>query len=189
MLASLLLEPNLFRWICLWVWFKTLILDVKIPHLFFAVIQASSCAKIHTPASVVLAGSPVSVSCSIEDDCPLTKGKDFRVAWKMNNHFVPSNLSYQESNRTYGVIIPTLSDADAFIACAVCKEENCQIVKGVQVKAGCEDILYDYNLVLIMLLTTKLLTTVIELNQGSYLIHYVNENKALRGRCWCWLFN
>ncbi|XP_016305946.1 granulocyte colony-stimulating factor receptor-like [Sinocyclocheilus anshuiensis] len=100
------------------------------------VIQGSSCAKIHTPASVVLAGSPVSVSCSIEDDCPLTKSKDFRVAWKINNHFAPSNLSYQESSRTYGVIIPSLPDTDTFIACAVCEEENCQIVNGVQVKAG-----------------------------------------------------
>uniref|UniRef100_A0A8C2EDL3 Colony stimulating factor 3 receptor (granulocyte) n=1 Tax=Cyprinus carpio TaxID=7962 RepID=A0A8C2EDL3_CYPCA len=99
------------------------------------VIQASSCAQIHTPASVVLAGSPVSVSCSIEDECPLTKGKDFRVAWKINNHFAPSNLSYQESNRTYGLIIPSLLDTDAFIQCAVCKGENCQIVNGVQVKA------------------------------------------------------
>nr|QBA82499.1 granulocyte colony-stimulating factor receptor 2 [Cyprinus carpio] len=99
------------------------------------VIQASSCAQIHTPASVVLAGSPVSVSCSIEDDCPLTKGKDFRVAWKINNHFAPSNLSYQESNRTYGLIIPSLLDTDTFIQCAVCEGENCQIVNGVQVKA------------------------------------------------------
>ncbi len=109
-------------------------------------IQSSSCATIHTPASVVLAGSPVSVSCSIEDDCPLAKGKDFRVAWKINNRFVPSNLSYKESNRTYGVIISTLPDA--FITCAVCEEENCQIVNGVLVKAGCEDIFYDYNVVL-----------------------------------------
>uniref|UniRef100_A0A671PZU0 Granulocyte colony-stimulating factor receptor-like n=1 Tax=Sinocyclocheilus anshuiensis TaxID=1608454 RepID=A0A671PZU0_9TELE len=101
-----------------------------------ALIKGSSCAKIHTPASVVLAGSPVSVSCSIEDDCPLTKSKDFRVAWKINNHFAPSNLSYQESSRTYGVIIPSLPDTDTFIACAVCEEENCQIVNGVQVKAG-----------------------------------------------------
>uniref|UniRef100_A0A671N7R9 Granulocyte colony-stimulating factor receptor-like n=1 Tax=Sinocyclocheilus anshuiensis TaxID=1608454 RepID=A0A671N7R9_9TELE len=97
---------------------------------------SSSCAKIHTPASMVLAGSPVSVSCSIEDDCPLTKGKDFRVAWKIDNHFAPSNLSYQESNRTYGVIIPSLPDAGAFIACAVCEEEYCQIVNGVIVKVG-----------------------------------------------------
>uniref|UniRef100_A0A672MW84 Granulocyte colony-stimulating factor receptor-like n=1 Tax=Sinocyclocheilus grahami TaxID=75366 RepID=A0A672MW84_SINGR len=108
----------------LWIFFNALI----------KVIQGSSCAKIHTPASVVLAGSPVTVSCSIEDDCPLTKGKDFHVAWKINNHFAPSNLSYQESKRTYGVIIPSLPDTDTFIACAVCEEENCQIVNGVLVK-------------------------------------------------------
>lgn len=116
----------------LWIFFNALI----------KVIPASSCAKIHTPASVVLAGSTVSVTCSIEDDCPLTKGKDFRVAWKINKHFVPSNLSYQESNRTYGVIITTLPDADAdagadsSIGCAVCEQENCQIVNGVRVKVG-----------------------------------------------------
>uniref|UniRef100_A0A8C1B0N6 Colony stimulating factor 3 receptor n=1 Tax=Cyprinus carpio carpio TaxID=630221 RepID=A0A8C1B0N6_CYPCA len=103
-------------------------------------IQALSCAKIHTPASMVLAGSPVSVSCSIQDDCPLTKGKNFHVAWKIDNHFAPSNLSYQESNRTYGVIIPSLPDAGAFILCAVCEEQenldSCQIVNGVNVKVG-----------------------------------------------------
>uniref|UniRef100_A0A672KM45 Granulocyte colony-stimulating factor receptor-like n=1 Tax=Sinocyclocheilus grahami TaxID=75366 RepID=A0A672KM45_SINGR len=113
-------------WLVLWIYINAMI----------KVIQASSCAKIHTPASMVLAGSPVSVSCSIENDCPLTKGKDFRVAWKIDNHFVPSNLSYQESSRTYGVIIPSLPDAGAFIACAVCEEENCQIVNGVIVKVG-----------------------------------------------------
>ncbi|XP_043116635.1 granulocyte colony-stimulating factor receptor [Puntigrus tetrazona] len=100
------------------------------------VIQASSCATIHTPATLVLAGSPVSVSCSIDDDCPLTKGKNFHVAWKINKHFLPSNLSYQESNRTYGVIIPSLPEPDTFITCAVCEEENCLIVNGVQVKTG-----------------------------------------------------
>ncbi|XP_026140491.1 granulocyte colony-stimulating factor receptor isoform X1 [Carassius auratus] len=99
------------------------------------VIQASSCATIHTPAEVVRSGSPVSVSCSIKDDCTLTKGKDFHVAWKINNGFDPSNLSYQESNGTYGVIIPSL-DTDTSIACAVCEEEKCQIVNGVQVKVG-----------------------------------------------------
>ncbi|KAK2903449.1 hypothetical protein Q8A67_008162 [Cirrhinus molitorella] len=99
------------------------------------VIQAS-CVKIHTPAPLVLAGSPVSVSCSIEDDCSLTKGKDFRVAWKIDNDFAPSNLSYQKSNRTYSVIIPSLPDAGATIACAVCVKENCQIVNGVTVKVG-----------------------------------------------------
>ncbi|XP_052473537.1 granulocyte colony-stimulating factor receptor isoform X4 [Carassius gibelio] len=102
------------------------------------VILASSCAKIHTPATMVLAGSPVSVSCSIEDDCSLTKGKNFHVAWKINNHFAPSNLSYQQSNRTYGVIIPSLPVADSFIACAVCEEllENCQILNGIIVRVG-----------------------------------------------------
>ncbi|KAL0173124.1 hypothetical protein M9458_033435, partial [Cirrhinus mrigala] len=81
---------------------------------------------IHTPATVVLAGSPVSVSCSIEDDCSLTKGKDFHVAWKIDEHFAPSNLSYQGSNRTYVITIPSLPDAGATIACAVCGK-NCQI--------------------------------------------------------------
>ncbi|RXN09754.1 granulocyte colony-stimulating factor receptor-like protein [Labeo rohita] len=98
-------------------------------------IQAS-CAKIHTPAPVVLAGSPVSVSCSFEDDCSLTKGKDFRVVWKIDNHIAPSDLSYQESNRTYVVTIPSLPDTGASIACAICEGNNCQIVNGVKVEAG-----------------------------------------------------
>lgn len=118
---------------------------------------------------MVLAGSPVSVSCSIQDDCPLTKGKNFHVAWKIDNHFAPSNLSYQESNRTYGVIIPSLPDAGAFILCAVCEEQenldSCQIVNGVNVKVGREDLFNVSDSVLTMLLTkltTKLLTKVIE---------------------------
>ncbi|XP_073702932.1 granulocyte colony-stimulating factor receptor [Garra rufa] len=102
-----------------------------------AMIKVSqACAKIHTPATVVLAGSPVSVSCSIENDCSLTKGKDFHVAWKIDNDFAPSNFSYQETNRTYGLIIPSLPEPGASIACAVCEGENCQIVDGVMVKAG-----------------------------------------------------
>ncbi|KAI2655740.1 Granulocyte colony-stimulating factor receptor [Labeo rohita] len=109
----------------LWIYLSTMI----------KVIQAS-CAKIHTPAPVVLAGSPVSVSCSFEDDCSLTKGKDFRVVWKIDNHNAPSDLSYQESNRTYVVTIPSLPDTGASIACAICEGNNCQIVNGVKVEAG-----------------------------------------------------
>ncbi|XP_056107607.1 granulocyte colony-stimulating factor receptor [Rhinichthys klamathensis goyatoka] len=113
------------------VWL-VLVLGIYI-NAWIKVIQAS-CATVHTPATVVLAGSPVSVSCSIEDDCLLTKGKDFRVAWKINKDFAPSNLSYQENNRTYGLRIPSLPHT-ADIACFVCvSEENCQIVDGVKVK-------------------------------------------------------
>ncbi|CAM4696908.1 unnamed protein product [Leuciscus chuanchicus] len=99
------------------------------------VIQAS-CAKVHTPDLLVFTGSPVSVSCSIEDDCLLTKGKDFRVEWMINGDSAPSNLSYQENNRTYGLRIPSLLQT-ADIVCALCvAEENCQIVNGVTVKVG-----------------------------------------------------
>ncbi|XP_051721937.1 granulocyte colony-stimulating factor receptor isoform X3 [Ctenopharyngodon idella] len=106
-------------------------------NVLIKVIQASSCAKIHTPASVVLAGSPVSVSCSIEDDCLLTKGKDFHVMWRINNNFAPSNLSYQESNRTYGILVPSLPHTGADITCVLCvRDHTCQIADGVAVKVG-----------------------------------------------------
>lgn len=102
------------------------------------------CAEVHTPASLVVAGSPVSVSCSIEDDCLLTKGNDFRVAWMINEDFAPSNLSYQENNRTYGLRIPSLLQT-ADIVCVLCvAEDNCQIVNGVKVKVGCEDLFFYY---------------------------------------------
>ncbi|XP_067305479.1 granulocyte colony-stimulating factor receptor [Pseudorasbora parva] len=105
-------------------------------NVLIKVMQASLCAKIHTPASLVLAGSPVSVTCSIEEDCLLTKGKDFRVAWKIDNDFAPSNLSYQESKRTYGILIPSLQRT-ADIVCVLCvADNNCQIVDGVTVDVG-----------------------------------------------------
>ncbi|KAK7147955.1 hypothetical protein R3I94_010471 [Phoxinus phoxinus] len=105
-------------------------------NAWIKVTQAFCAAKVHTPASEVLAGSPVSVSCSIEDDCLLTRGTDFRVAWKINNDFAPSNLSYQENTRTYGLRVPSLTHT-ADIVCLMCvAEENCQIVDGVTVKVG-----------------------------------------------------
>lgn len=118
-MASVLLV--LVLWIYINAWIK--------------VIQAS-CAKVHTPASEVFAGSPVSVSCSIKDNCLLTKNKDFRVAWKINEDFAPSNLSYQENSTTYGLRVPSLTHT-ADITCLLCVAgENCQIVDGVTIKVG-----------------------------------------------------
>ncbi|XP_067255545.1 granulocyte colony-stimulating factor receptor [Chanodichthys erythropterus] len=117
---------SVWRMLVLWIYIDVL-----------KVIQASSCAKVHTPSTVVLAGSPVSVSCYIEDNCLLTKGKDFRVAWRINNNYAPSNLSYQESNRTYGILIPSLPHTGADIACVLCVgDHTCQIADGVSVKVG-----------------------------------------------------
>ncbi|XP_051573990.1 granulocyte colony-stimulating factor receptor-like [Myxocyprinus asiaticus] len=100
-------------------------------------VEVSSCAKVHTLASVLPLGSPISASCSIKDGCPLTKRTDnWHVEWKLNKHFLPSNFSYQESNGTHGVRIPSYTDTSADIACCVCVEDDCQVVGGVRVNLG-----------------------------------------------------
>lgn len=98
------------------------------------VAQASVCGEVNTSASVVAVGSSISASCLIHSDCPLTKGKEFRVEWKINNHLVPSNLTYSERNGTYGVFIPHILGMSADIACQVCVKTNCQIVDGSIIK-------------------------------------------------------
>ncbi|XP_005173508.1 granulocyte colony-stimulating factor receptor isoform X1 [Danio rerio] len=105
-------------------------------YVVIKVTGASSCGNVYTPAPVVLAGSPVSVSCSIEEDCPLTKGKVFYVQWRIDGQVVPRNYTNQESNMTYSVLIPRLQDTSASILCLVCVQEDCQIVDGVEVKNG-----------------------------------------------------
>ncbi|XP_056331412.1 granulocyte colony-stimulating factor receptor [Danio aesculapii] len=102
-------------------------------YVVIKVTGASSCGQVYTPTPVVLAGSPISVSCSVEENCPLTAGKEFLVQWMINNQFVPRNLTYQESNGTYSVLIPRLQGTIASIVCLVCVQD-CQIVDGVDVK-------------------------------------------------------
>ncbi|TRY60010.1 hypothetical protein DNTS_034663 [Danionella cerebrum] len=101
------------------------------------VTEASSCANIHTPSTMVLAGSPLSVSCSIEKGCAQIKGKDFSVEWKINGQSVPRNFTHQESTWTYSVFIPNLQNTVSEILCYMCVNDNgCQIVDGVTVKTG-----------------------------------------------------
>ncbi|XP_052002968.1 granulocyte colony-stimulating factor receptor [Xyrauchen texanus] len=116
-----------------------LVLVVPWIHMFALIkeVEVTSCAKVHTLASELPVGSPISVSCSIKDGCPLTKHTDkWHVEWKLNQHFLPRNLSYQESNGTHGVRIPSYMDTSADIACCVCGEKSCQIVGGVSVNLG-----------------------------------------------------
>lgn len=99
--------------------------------------KASTCGEVVVnTSSVVPVGSSISASCLINNDCPLTKGKQFRVEWKINNDLVPSNLSYLESNGTYIVVIPHIDVARAVITCSVCVEDNCQVVDGSLVKVA-----------------------------------------------------
>lgn len=110
-------------------------------HLLPTGVQAWMCAEVNTSASVVAVGSSISASCHINNHCPLTKGKEFRVEWKINNHLVPSNLTYMERNGTYAVFIPHILDQSADITCRVCAETNCQIVGGSLVKVEREKLL------------------------------------------------
>lgn len=92
--------------------------------------QALICGEVNTSASVVAVGSSISASCLINNECPLTKGKEFRVEWKINNHLVPTNLTYLERNGTYAAFIPNILGTSAEITCGICVDTNCQIVGG-----------------------------------------------------------
>lgn len=115
-----------------WRWFKHTYSCYI--HVLPTVTQASMCGEVNTSASVVAVGSSISASCLIHGDCPLTEGKEFRVEWKINNHLVPSNLTYLDRNGTYAVSIPHIQGTSADIACRVCIETNCQIVDGGIIK-------------------------------------------------------
>ncbi|XP_051999376.1 granulocyte colony-stimulating factor receptor-like isoform X2 [Xyrauchen texanus] len=101
------------------------------------VVEASSCAEVYTPSSKLPVGSPISACCRIKDDCLLTKSTDlWRVKWELNGQSLHSNLSYQESNGTYGVRIPSFTDTRATVACCVCDEDKCNEVGEVTVDLG-----------------------------------------------------
>ncbi|XP_073727936.1 granulocyte colony-stimulating factor receptor [Misgurnus anguillicaudatus] len=116
------------------VWLSVLV--VLWIHMNGLLKGAKACGEVKTSSSVVPVGSSISASCLINSDCPLTKGKKFRVEWKINNDLVPSNLSYLESNGTYIVVIPHIPVARAVITCSVCVEDNCQVVDGSLVKVA-----------------------------------------------------
>ncbi|KAA0703581.1 hypothetical protein E1301_Tti020271 [Triplophysa tibetana] len=99
-------------------------------YLLPTAAEALICGKVNTSASVVAVGSSISASCLINNECPLTKGKEFRVEWKINNHLVPTNLTYLERNGTYAASIPNILGKSAEITCGICVETNCQLVCG-----------------------------------------------------------
>ncbi|XP_056618674.1 granulocyte colony-stimulating factor receptor isoform X2 [Triplophysa dalaica] len=111
------------------VWLSVFVSWIYITALLKAA-QALICGEVNTSASMVAVGSSITASCLINNECPLTKGKEFRVEWKINNHLVPTNLTYLERNGTYAAFIPNILGTSAEITCGICVETNCQIVGG-----------------------------------------------------------
>ncbi|KAG9276441.1 granulocyte colony-stimulating factor receptor [Astyanax mexicanus] len=102
---------------------------------FTANVKASPCAEIRTLSAVVLSGSPVTASCYIKEDCPLTKRADFHVEWPYK-----ANLSYasvtSHEERVYQILISNLTNMIAMLECAICIHEDCNVVAGMEIKAA-----------------------------------------------------
>ncbi|XP_072534919.1 granulocyte colony-stimulating factor receptor [Salminus brasiliensis] len=102
---------------------------------FTANVKASPCAEVRTPSAVVLSGSPVTASCYIKEDCPLTKSQDFHVEWPY-----AANLSYRSvtshEERTYEILISNFTNMAVMLECAVCIREDCNVVAGMKIKAA-----------------------------------------------------
>uniref|UniRef100_A0AAR2M2X2 Fibronectin type-III domain-containing protein n=1 Tax=Pygocentrus nattereri TaxID=42514 RepID=A0AAR2M2X2_PYGNA len=96
---------------------------------------SSPCAEVHAPSTVVLAGSPVTVSCYIKEDCSLTKGQDFHVEWPYQANLNYSDVANQNKS-IYEIIIHKFTDRTAVLHCAICKHEDCSVVAGVEIKAA-----------------------------------------------------
>ncbi|KAI4897445.1 hypothetical protein NFI96_022315 [Prochilodus magdalenae] len=98
-------------------------------------VRSSPCAEVRSSSAVVLFGSPVTATCYIKEDCPLTKDQDFHVEWPYQ-----ANLNYNKTANpntgVYEIIISKFFSRTAMLECAICRNEDCSVVAGVEIKAG-----------------------------------------------------
>lgn len=96
------------------------------------------CAKVQTASSVVALGSPVIATCAISDDCPLARGEAVHIEWHLSHRLLPSSPAANDSSRISVVVIPSFNETRAFLTCCI-QTAPCQIVGGVEIRAGCEN--------------------------------------------------
>lgn len=87
---------------------------------------------------MVLIGSTVKASCHIKEDCPLTKGRDFSVAWPYKASLSYSNMDSQDK-RVSEILISNFTNVTVMLECAICRNEDCRVVAGLEIKSASKD--------------------------------------------------
>ncbi|XP_036442595.1 granulocyte colony-stimulating factor receptor isoform X2 [Colossoma macropomum] len=116
-------------------WISVRVVVWSIMCSFTANVRSSPCAEVHAPSAVVPIGSPVTASCYIKEDCPLTKGQDFHVEWPYQANLNYSDVANQNES-IKEIIIHKFTDRIAMLHCAICRHEDCNVVAGVEIKAA-----------------------------------------------------
>ncbi|KPP68922.1 hypothetical protein Z043_112356, partial [Scleropages formosus] len=91
---------------------------------------------IWVPTSTVPLGSSLSASCFLLADCPLSQVPDLTVEWHLNQQVLTGNISANETGLLSSVLISSIQETRAHLTCCVCADTLCQIVNGVEIKAG-----------------------------------------------------
>uniref|UniRef100_A0A3P8YSW1 Colony stimulating factor 3 receptor n=1 Tax=Esox lucius TaxID=8010 RepID=A0A3P8YSW1_ESOLU len=108
-------------------------------------VEWSPCAEVHSTSTVVVLGSPVTASCLIRDDCPLVKGQAApNVVWKLDQRSLTEDnesegstaASASEGGWNSTVFIPSFTKTRGVLTCSVLHASQCQIVGGVDIRAG-----------------------------------------------------
>ncbi|XP_018596885.1 granulocyte colony-stimulating factor receptor [Scleropages formosus] len=99
-------------------------------------VWLSPCAQIWVPTSTVPLGSSLSASCFLLADCPLSQVPDLTVEWHLNQQVLTGNISANETGLLSSVLISSIQETRAHLTCCVCADTLCQIVNGVEIKAG-----------------------------------------------------
>lgn len=98
--------------------------------------RGSPCAEIQVQAPVVALGSPFNASCLVSESCPLVRGRNFHIEWRLNAQILAGLPPANQSSRISAVTVPGFSDSNSVLECCVCREGECQIAKGVTIRGG-----------------------------------------------------
>ncbi|XP_056413121.1 granulocyte colony-stimulating factor receptor [Hyla sarda] len=99
--------------------------------LLFVVQGAQSC-HITVDSSIIPIGSPLSASC----DCPHLGNGKYEVIWKLDEDFVPCNLSSNAQTSTCSAYIASFNKTSGLLQCYVSSSEGLQLVDQVTISAG-----------------------------------------------------
>ncbi|XP_019720892.1 granulocyte colony-stimulating factor receptor [Hippocampus comes] len=92
------------------------------------------CASVHASSSVVTVGSPVTVTCVVDDDCPALAGH--QVQLRLGDRVLPGVIPVANgSARAYRLLIPAFNHSRATLTCCL-RDAPSHIIAGLEIQAG-----------------------------------------------------
>ncbi|KAL4657560.1 granulocyte colony-stimulating factor receptor [Arapaima gigas] len=95
-----------------------------------------NCTQIRVPASTLPLGSSFSAFCHVAAHCTPTWVPDIEVEWRFNQQILTGTILADESGLVSHLVIPSMTETRAYLACCIRVNAVCHIMTGVKISAG-----------------------------------------------------